>query len=552
MKVAIYGRVSTDSENQLNSLENQQRFYTDYCREKGYELVKFYADEGLTGTNMKREEFLNMLHDAGLDIKKDEISTRFIKSDRKPKFNKIITKDVSRFSRNTNVMEVVDLLREKKVYIIFQNANINTEDENYTFLLTMFLNFAQQESIDRSQKVKFGLKQRAKDGKMHFAGERLFGYFYNIESKTIDVIETEVDIVKWVFKMYTEDLKGSRQIADLLNAKGYKTQNDKIWTANAIVRMLKNEKYTGNVNLLKTTYGDVKKENRQKKLKDKNDWIFKENLIPSLISVDTFIRTQEIMKSRTSEGRGINTPNNLFSQKIKCAKCGKNYIRSNQKQNDTVYYFFSCATRRRTGECDNQSVTLKRLENEMQPYCDGKLYDYLQKQKGVVIHLFEAKIIGLEMKKVVAESKQVSIRHMIEDKEKEINELIDSFVGASVVVKKAVERKIETLESERIQLESEIFDYDLLKIESDIVKLNETIFKLNKATQQKIFTIEEALAFVDRIVVDGEKIEIKFALDKLLPHGHNLESLLMVGISDMTTNLRNVSEQVKEIKKVLK
>src|SRR5690606_20404989 len=117
-KVAIYTRVSTEQESQLNSLKNQKSYYNDYCKEKGFDFDftnHLYADEGLTGTNIKRDAFQRMLYDAGLDKVTDEISTRYVLSDRKPKFSYIITKDVSRFSRNTDVISVVRLLRKKNV-----------------------------------------------------------------------------------------------------------------------------------------------------------------------------------------------------------------------------------------------------------------------------------------------------------------------------------------------------------------------------------------------------------------------------------------------------
>lgn len=527
MKVAIYTRVSTDSENQLNSLKNQQDYYTSYCREKGYESFVIYADEGLTGTNMKREDFLRMLHDAGLNTIKDEFGTRFIMSNRIAKFDYIITKDVSRFARNTNVMDVVKLLRKKKVYIYFQNANIDTKDENYQFLLNMFLNFAQQESIDRSQKVIFGLKQRAKNGKYHFGSERLYGYGYDTETKEIYLIEHEVEIVKKVFDLYTVNKIGSMQISDILNKDGIKTLNNKKWTANAIIRMLKNEKYTGNVNLLKYSYGDVTDENRQKKIKDSEEWVYKKDLIPSIITVGTYQLSQEIMQSRTSENRGINTPKNMFSQKIKCAKCGKNYIRSNQKQNDTIYYFYACSNRRRTKECDNHSVTLKRLENEIQPYCDGKLHEILNERKETLIKWLGYNINLLETKIKTANNKKESLRQQIKEIESEINNLITSFLTASETVKKAVNRKIESLETERGNLESEIFNYDEIKITSEITKLIELKNHIQKSSTQTTFTMEEVLSFVHKIVIDGVIIKVDLSFDELLPKSTTVKDVLL-------------------------
>ncbi|MFD4706084.1 recombinase family protein [Gottfriedia sp. NPDC058432] len=195
MKVAIYTRVSTSSDDQLNSLENQQKYYTEYCRDRGYNLVNMYVDE-VSGTNMiKRTGFQQMLYDSGIDIITDDISTRYIPSNRKPKHSLVICKDVSRFSRSTRVIDVVDSLREKGVYVYFQNVDINTQSENYRFLLQMFLNFTENESVDRSSKIRFGLRQRAAEGKLHLTGKRLYGYSYDAVTKQISIVNTEANVV---------------------------------------------------------------------------------------------------------------------------------------------------------------------------------------------------------------------------------------------------------------------------------------------------------------------------------------------------------------------
>lgn len=538
-KVAVYTRVSTDSDEQLNSLQNQQHYYKDFCQQHGLELdinKHMYADEGLTGTNIKRDAFQNMLYDAGLDKVIDEISIRYVLSDRKPQFKYIITKDVSRFSRNTDVISVVRLLRKKNVYIYFQNVNIDTQDPNYEFLLNMFLNFAQQESIDRSQKVIFGLKQRAIEGKFHFGSERLFGYGYDKNEKEIFVIEHEAKIIKKIFDLYVNRNFGSRKIANFLNEKGYKTQNDKIWTATGIVKLLKNEKYTGNVNLLKYSYGDVTDENRRKIVKDKSEWVHKENLIPQIIDQETFNKAQEILNKRKFGGKGKNTPKNKFSKKIKCARCGKNYIRSSQKQGDKIYYFYACSTRRRTGMCDNHSITLIRLENELQPYCDGKLAKILEQRKKTLYKSINIGRMSLQAYKKIANTKIESIKTQIKQKKDENNKLIDSFLkldDTSELVVKAINQKIEMVQTEIEQLESELITYENPTLfDRKIQQLNELEENIRKMTNKKIFTLDEVLDFIQEIIIDGEDIEIIWTIDKLIPNTKTTIDLFKDNLDD--------------------
>ncbi|PGM53277.1 recombinase family protein [Bacillus sp. AFS053548] len=231
VKVAVYARVSTSSDDQLNSLSNQQKYYAEYCKQKGYNLVEMYVDE-MSGTNMvKRTGFQQMLHDSGINIITDEISTRYIVSDRKPKFNLIICKDISRFARSTRVNNVIDSLRDKEVFIYFQNVGLNTQDANYRMMLQMLLNFSENESVDRSSKIKFGLRVKATEGKLHFSN-RLYGYLYDTETKEISIVQSEADVVKRVFDLYVNHGLGSSQIANTLNNESFPNTSGKRWVAN--------------------------------------------------------------------------------------------------------------------------------------------------------------------------------------------------------------------------------------------------------------------------------------------------------------------------------
>lgn len=546
IKGVVYARVSTDDDKQLNSLENQRNYYIDYFREKGWQLVEIYADEGITGTSVKkREDFKRMLYDAGINELVDSYSTRYIMSDREPKFNYIVTKDVSRFARNTNIMEVVKTLRKKGVYIYFQNADIDTKDENYQFLLNLFLNFSQQESIDRSQKVKFGLKQRAKEGKYHFGYDRLYGYIYDKDTKEFSLVEDEAETVKMIFDLYINDKIGSSQIAKILNQKSKKTVNGLKWTADAVVRALKQEKYTGSVNLLKYTYGDVTDENRSKTVKDPSEWVRHEELLPPIITADIYNKAQEIMSGRATDKHGINTPKNIFSKKLKCARCGKNYIRSNQKQGGKTYYFYSCATRRRLKECDNSTVTLIQLEEYMQPYCNGGLYEVLSKHRNALSSLIGKKVKLLESQKNSSGGNKDKLISEIEQKESEINGLFDSFLSSSDTVKKALERKIESLEKERTELERQLLSLDSDTFDSQIEKLKNLQKKIDNSIEKKTYTMEEVLDFIEYIHIDGKILKPEFSFAKLSGEGSSIDDeLSKIGedIFNLAKELRSKDE----------
>lgn len=550
MKVAVYCRVSTDSENQLNSLNNQRKYYNDYCTKNGHDLYHVYADEGLTGTNLKREQFLNMLHDAGLSVKRNDqnkITTET--SNRKPLFDYIITKDVSRFSRNMRAGEVIDNLVEQGVNILFEQNGIDTSDENYDMYLNLFLNFAQQESIDRSMKVKFGLQQRAIEGKFHFGSDRLYGYYYDLETKKIKLIPEEAEVVKKVFDLYLNHDMGSSMIANVLNSDGLKTQNNKIWTANRIVQILKQEKYTGESPLLKYTYGSVKKQNRNRVLKDKESWIFHDDIFEPIIDKKTFEDAKSIMSKRSKGKRGINTPKNIFSKKLKCARCGKNYIRSNQKQGENTYYFYSCATRRRTKNCDNNSITLLRLESELKPYQDYKLYELLTKEKEFIIKTLKLNIQMIRPKKLMAEKNKDKLIDQIKKKESDIDKLLESFINSSDIVKNTVEKKIEEIQKEKDELQDQLIDFEEGNFDREINRNLELIESINRLVEKKrTFTQEEVLEFISEIVVDGSEINFKFRYEKMLPNADDFKSMnhyFKDHLKGLMSDLDYIKEQLK-------
>jgi len=510
LKVAVYCRVSTDTENQLHSLENQQKHYIEYAQKHGYEIVKIYADEGLSGTNVKRKEFLKMIYDAGLDIKKDEEGKYiFSISDRKPKFEYIITKDVSRFARNVNAIEIAQMLREKGVYILFENVGIDTKDSNYRFMLNMFLNFAEHESVDRSKKVQFGLKRRAKEGKYHFS-ERMFGYIYDIENKCVRIVEEEAAIVREIFEMYTKQKIGSRKIADILNERGIKTTHSKIFTASRVTTILKNEHYTGTVTLNKWTMGEVTSTNRKRKTKDESEWIRVENAIPAIIDRETWEKAQQIMNERSRQigvhKRGLKTPIDEFSQKIVCGKCGSNYIRNAQMQNGKKYYFYNCSNRRRTKQCDNKSVSLLRLEKGIQYYMNGGLHKVFNTMKDGMIQGLKEKILKLEHKKDRAKHERKNIEQQIIEKKQEIDLLIESFLKekSSETVAKIIENKIEQLEIERQALERQKLEYDEIEIDKEIERAKREIEIIEDMSKRKTFTRQEVLERIACITVDEE------------------------------------------------
>ena len=162
MRVAAYCRVSTDSEEQLNSYEAQKTYYTQKIQDNpDWEMAGIYADEGISGTSLKKRAEFN----------------KMITACKRGRIDFIITKSLSRFARNTvDCLDTVRLLKANGIGVYFEKENINTLTESSEFLVTLFSGFAQAESESLSKNVAWGKEKSAKAGNVHFQYKKMLGY----------------------------------------------------------------------------------------------------------------------------------------------------------------------------------------------------------------------------------------------------------------------------------------------------------------------------------------------------------------------------------------
>ena len=239
MKIAAYCRVSTEKEAQIDSLEKQIEFFNEFTKKNGYELYKLYADEGISGKQIKhRKQFQQMMIDA-----------------KAKKFDKVVVKDVSRFARNTvDLLQSVRELKSYGVQVDFLN-NGEVMEGGSEFILTILGAMAQQESANMSKRVKFGKDITAKKGRVP---NLVFGYDKIPDERyTLKINEEEAKIVKEIFESYVYKGIGTTKIAWNLNDRGIRTKKTKSkWVQTSIVRMLKNPIYTGRVTNKKSEVTD--------------------------------------------------------------------------------------------------------------------------------------------------------------------------------------------------------------------------------------------------------------------------------------------------------
>ena len=216
MKLAAYCRVSTDKEDQLNSLEAQKQFFTEYTQRTGDVLVRLYADEGISGTKIKnRKEFLRMMKDAEHGL-----------------FDMVVDRDISRFARNTvDLLQNIRKLKSLGIETQFLTANM-TSMGNSEFVLTIFGALAQEESANTSKRVKFGKKLNAEKGRVPnlvYGYDKTIGDYFHL---TIN--ETEANAIRQIYQWYTQEGYGASKIASMLNDRGLKTKRNCQWSQNAV------------------------------------------------------------------------------------------------------------------------------------------------------------------------------------------------------------------------------------------------------------------------------------------------------------------------------
>lgn len=342
IRVAAYCRVSTDSEDQLNSYKSQVLYYTDLIKKnKEWDLADIYADEAITGTQVtKREDFQRMINDCMNGL-----------------VDMVITKSISRFARNTlDTLKYVRMLKEQNIAVYFEDEKINTLTMDGELLLVVLSSVAQQEVENISNNVKKGLKMKMKRGELvGFQG--CLGYDYNPADKAIHLNEEEAEVVRLIFKRYVEG-NGATLIKNELNNLGIKTKKGNEWTQSTVIGIIKNEKYKGDILLGKTFTVDPISKRRLDNLGEEDQFYIKNHHEP-IVSEEMFDKAQEILKRR-GKSRAVSPVTGkrekfsrqyAFSCMLECGFCGSNLSRrswhSNSQHQKTIW---QCVTGTKKGK----------------------------------------------------------------------------------------------------------------------------------------------------------------------------------------------------------
>lgn len=444
LRVTYYSRVSTDHLEQKKSLKNQNEHFDKMIKENNnWEYIAGYVDDGISGTSdIKRNSFMQMIEDA-----------------KKNKFDLIITKEISRFSRNTLVsIKYTRELLNYGVAVLFLNDNINTILPDSELRLTIMASMAQDEIRRLSERVKFGMHRAQENGEL-LGNNMLYGY--QKKNKRLIIIKEEAKVIKSIFNMYVIDDLSLSKISKELNDKNIKTKQNKKWNTTQISRIISNPKYKG-------YYCGRKKEvidymTKKIKVLNENEWItYKDNQkIPPIIN--EYIWNKANDKIKRKEKKKTSSNQSIYTNKIYCSNHDKPYYKKKFRKNniDTTWI-------------------CKEYLNKGKKYCDTA--NIRESELNIIMEDIIKEIDKRKIKEIL-----INIYKNIKNKDKskeKINDLNNKITNLKIKKNKLLDLSLNNIISNK-ELE-ENYKY----LNNEIKKLEKEI---NSNNQEKIQNIEKKI-----------------------------------------------------------
>lgn len=338
-RVAAYCRVSTDSEEQLNSYTAQKAYYTQKIEESpDWEMAGIYADEGISGTSMKKRTQFNQM----------------LTACKRGRIDLIVTKSLSRFARNTvDCLETVRMLKASGIGVYFEKENINTLTESSEFLITLFSGFAQAESESLSKNIIWGKQKSAEAGKVPFQYKKMLGYRKGADGQP-EIVPEEAEVIRRIYHRYLDGCTLGK-IKKELEEDGVPTAAQvEQWSSAVIRNILTNEKYIGDALLQKTYITDCITK-KVKKNTGERPMYYVENNHPPIISRELFAQVQAELTRRSSKRKvlqksgktelGKYSGKYALTELLVCGECGSPYKRVTWARNGKKRIVWRCVSR---------------------------------------------------------------------------------------------------------------------------------------------------------------------------------------------------------------
>jgi len=435
MRIAAYCRVSTDKTDQINSLSVQKNFFVEYAEKNGHDLIRLYADEGISGTKIKhRKEFQQMMMDAERGM-----------------FQLLVVKDISRLARNTvDLLQSIRRLKALGIETVFLTSDMTSMGDS-EFILTVFGALAQEESRNTSKRVKFGKRINAEKGKVPnlvYGYDKTIGDYFNLT-----VNPDEAAVIHQIYSWYLNDGYGGSKIADLLNRRGLKTKRGCSWNQNAVCRILTNPLYTGKVINGKQEVTDFLTSQRANR--DKADWFVVEREDLRIISDELFQQAGQLMKSRSDMfhlEKKRHSNKYLFSTLIVCKECGWSFRRVSRTYKNT-YVRWVCSKHNGQGihNCSNAATV---DENELMDKLDEYFLSIL-KDRSHVEQFLRRRLKERCRQDEEQENYRKSIQSQLSRLEKQRKKYLDLFTD-DLITRQELEQKLSGSKEEMAHLEAEL------------------------------------------------------------------------------------------------
>ena len=510
LRVTFYARVSTDQDEQINSLENQVQYYTELIQSKpNWKFVPGYVDEGISGgSTKKRDNFNRMIRDAKAGM-----------------FDFIITKEISRFSRSTlDSIKYTQELLDYNVGVFFQNDNINTLDTDSEFRLVIMAGVAQDEIRKLSERLKFGFRQAIKNG--HVLGnDKLYGY--DKKDCVLTVNEEEAEIIRIIFDLYGNQRLGTRTISKRLMELGYTSREGNAFNTLTIRHILENPKYKGWYCGNKSQSVDYR--TKRNILLDESEWVtYPDPSIPAIVSEELWNRANALYKRRREEMKshssGVSFHNRYpYSAKIYCEEHGTTFHRQVIQTKKGQQEVWQCKVYRSHGRaaCSAPQIRSSDLDVIL-----SDIFKELVRDKEKIIDSLVTVLTNIP-KEVDYGKLRCQVENEMDDLERKKNRLLDLSIAGALTVEEFKER-------------NDAFNAQILECQGKLTAIRQE--EENQSSEELDIpairrALDEALRFtgeidtalvatiLDRVVVKKESTKDDIHLDIFLKLGSTYEAV---------------------------
>lgn len=510
LRVTFYARVSTDQDEQINSLENQVQYYTELIQSKpNWKFVPGYVDEGISGgSTKKRDNFNRMIRDAKAGM-----------------FDFIITKEISRFSRSTlDSIKYTQELLDYNVGVFFQNDNINTLDTDSEFRLVIMAGVAQDEIRKLSERLKFGFRQAIKNG--HVLGnDKLYGY--DKKDCVLTVNEEEAEIIRIIFDLYGNQRLGTRTISKRLMELGYTSREGNAFNTLTIRHILENPKYKGWYCGNKSQSVDYR--TKRNILLDESEWVtYPDSSIPAIVPEELWNRANALYKRRREEMKshssGLSFHNRYpYSAKIYCEEHGTTFHRQVIQTKKGQQEVWQCKVYRSHGRaaCSAPQIRSSDLDVIL-----SDIFKELVRDKEKIIDSLVTVLTNIP-KEVDYGKLRCQVENEMDDLERKKNRLLDLSIAGALTVEEFKER-------------NDAFNAQILECQGKLTAIRQE--EENQSSEELDIpairrALDEALRFtgeidtalvatiLDKVVVKKESTKDAIHLDIFLKLGSTYEAV---------------------------